>query len=69
MVERFLPSDDPISEQVLQWTVNRDAVDIQKLLQWLPSTRSKREQLVLIARAGELLTEIEHAVTKLAELR
>ena len=32
MVELFLPSNDPIKEDVLDWTVKRDAQDIKILL-------------------------------------
>ena len=27
MVERLLPSDDPVAEEVLEWTIKRDAED------------------------------------------
>ena len=36
MADRFLPADDPVLEEVLNWTVARDAQDIRRLLEWLP---------------------------------
>ena len=36
MAERFLPTEDPVLEQVLTWTVERDARDVRRLLEWLP---------------------------------
>ena len=44
MVERFLPSNDPIKEEVLEWTVTRDAQDARKLHEWLNETRTFREK-------------------------
>ena len=35
MAERFLPTEDPVMESVLQWTVERDAKDVRRLLEWL----------------------------------
>ena len=28
MSSRLLPSDDPVAEQVLEWTIQRDAQDL-----------------------------------------
>ena len=30
MAERFLPTEDPVLEQVLSWTVERDARDVRR---------------------------------------
>jgi len=35
MSERLLPSDDPVAEQVLEWTIQRDSADIRQLMQWV----------------------------------
>ena len=43
MVERLLPAEDPVLENVLKWTVERDAKDVRRLLEWLPEARSSRE--------------------------
>ena len=32
MAERFLPTEDPVLEQVLTWTVERDARDVRSQL-------------------------------------
>ena len=32
MVERLLPAEDPVLENVLKWTVERDAKDVRRLL-------------------------------------
>ena len=50
MAERFLPTEDPVREAVLQWTVDRDAADVRRLLTWLPDARSSRERDVLMMR-------------------
>jgi len=69
MVERFLSADDPVLEDVLNWTVERDAADMAKLLQWLPSARSIREQRVLMAKVKSLSLELELAMEKMAALQ
>ncbi len=69
MVERFLPSNDPIKEEVLEWTVTRDAQDARKLLEWLNETRTFREKKAMILLIQELLEELKSAVDELAELQ
>lgn len=68
MVERFLEADDPVLEQVLEWTVRRDAADARQLLEWLPEAASRRDQRALLTRARALLAELEGAMEALAEL-
>jgi len=46
-------------EEVLNWTVARDAQDIRRLLEWLPLARSSKERRALLARVHELLGEVE----------
>ena len=55
MADRFLPADDPVLEEVLNWTVTRDAQDIRRLLEWLPQARSSKERRALLSRVHELL--------------
>ena len=69
MAERLLPSDDPVSEEVLEWTIKRDARDVTQLMSWLEETTARRDRQVLINRALDLLEEIQHAMTRLDELR
>ena len=69
MVESFLEADDPVLEDVLEWTVARDAADIGRLMQWLPKARTMRDRHALLARARELLAEIDGAIAQLAELQ
>ena len=69
MVERFLPSNDPIKENVLEWTVNRNAQDVRKLLEWLNETRTLREKKAMILLIQELIEELKSAVDDLAELQ
>ena len=38
MSNRLLPSDDPVAEQVLEWTIKRDAHDITQLMRWMETT-------------------------------
>ena len=68
MAERFLPADDPVLEDVLTWTIERDSLDMRRLLEWLPSARSIRERRALLGRIRELSEELESAMERLAEL-
>ena len=65
MADRFLPADDPVLEEVLNWTVERDANDIRRLLQWLPQARSSKERRALLSRVHELLGEVELSLNRL----
>lgn len=69
MSERFLPTDDPVLESVLQWTVTRDAQDVRRLLEWLPEARSSRERRALLDRVRGLLSELESALDGLETLK
>jgi len=69
VVERFLPADDPVLEEVLIWTINRDSLDMRRLLEWLPQAQSVRERRVLLERVDLLSKELEQAVNKLAILQ
>jgi len=69
MVERLLPSDDPVAEEVLEWTIKRDAEDITQLMAWLVGTTARKDRGVLINRALDLMEEINHALRRLDELR
>ena len=69
MVNRLLPSDDPVAEQVLEWTIQRDAHDIRQLMRWMETKRSRRDRSVLLNRALDLMDEIQHAMRRLDELR
>lgn len=68
MAERFLPTEDPVLEAVLQWTVARDAKDVRRLLEWLPEARSSRERRALLERVRSLLVELEAALDGLETL-
>jgi hypothetical protein len=63
-----LPTEDPVLEQVLTWTVERDARDVRRLLEWLPQARSSRERQALLDRVRDLLDELEQAMSALDEL-
>ena len=69
MSERFLPTDDPVLESVLQWTVTRDAQDVRRLLEWLPEARSSRDRKALLDRVRGLLEELESALDGLETLK
>jgi hypothetical protein len=56
-------------EAVLQWTVERDAKDVRRLLEWLPEARSSRERQALMDRVRSLLSELEDAMNKLDAMR
>ena len=69
MVNRLLPSDDPVAEQVLEWTIQRDAHDIRQLMRWMETKNSRKDRVVLLNRALDLMDEIQHAMRRLDELR
>ena len=69
MVERLLPSDDPVAEEVLEWTIKRDSEDITQLMEWLAATSARKDREMLINRALDLMEEISHALRRLDELR
>ena len=69
MVERFLPSDDPIKEKVLEWTVHRDSEDVRRLLEWLNEVRTLREKRVMMTLIQQLIDELKLAIEELAELQ
>ena len=69
MSERLLPSDDPVAEQVLEWTIQRDSADIRQLMQWVERSDGRKERLTLLSRAAELMEEIRYAMQRLDDLR
>ena len=69
MVERRLPSDDPIAEEGLEWTIKRDSKDITQLMRWMETTEIRRDRQVLLNRAMDLMDEIQYALNRLNELR
>lgn len=69
MATRFLPTEDPVLESVLKWTVERDAKDVRRLLEWLPEARSTRERQALLQRVRSLLSELEIALEGLDDLQ
>ena len=69
MSSRLLPSDDPVAEQVLEWTIQRDAQDIRQLMRWMETMRSRKDRIALLNRSLDLMDEIQHALRRLDELR
>ncbi len=69
MTKRLLPSDDPVAEQVLEWTIKRDAHDITQLMRWMDATDVRRDRQVLLNRALDLMDEMQHALRRLDDLR
>ncbi|GIS92671.1 MAG: hypothetical protein CM1200mP21_09660 [Candidatus Poseidoniales archaeon] len=69
MSSRLLPSDDPVAEQVLEWTIQRDAQDIRQLMRWMETKRSRKDRIALLNRSLDLMDEIQHALRRLDELR
>ena len=69
MSNSVVPSNEPIVESVLEWTIARDAEDIGILMKWISKASKKRERETLIERTRELLAEIEHAARRLDDLR
>ena len=69
MTERLLPADDPVLEEVLEWTIKRDAQDIDQLMGWLREAKVRRDRQMLVDRALDLMEEIHHAMGRLDDLR
>ena len=69
MSNSVVPSNEPIVESVLEWTIARDAEDIGILMKWISKASKKSERETLIERTRELLAEIEHAARRLDDLR
>lgn len=69
MSNRLLPSDDPVAEQVLEWTIQRDARDIRQLMRWMETKRSRKDRAALLNRSLDLMDEIQHALRRLDEFR
>ena len=69
MTDRLLPSDDPVAEEVLEWTIKRDSQDISQLMDWLETTNARKDRELLIGRAMDLMEEIRHALRRLDDLR
>ena len=69
MTDRLLPSDDPVAEEVLEWTIKRDSQDISQLMDWLEATDARKDREMLIGRAMDLMEEIRQARRRLDDLR
>ena len=69
MSNRLLPSDDPVAEQVLEWTIQRDAQDIRQLMRWMETKRSRKDRAALLNRSLDLMDELQHALRRLDERR
>ena len=69
MSGRLLPSDDPIAEEVLAWTIEKDARDIAQIMHWLEQTNGRRDTMLLMSRAKDLIDEMLHSIRRLDELR
>ena len=66
---RLLPSEDPIAESVLEWTIKRDSRDIRQLMVWMEESEGRKERAVFMSRALDLMDEIQYALSRLDELR
>ncbi|GIR80762.1 MAG: hypothetical protein VXX59_01255 [Candidatus Thermoplasmatota archaeon] len=69
MSDRLLPSDDPVAEEVLEWTIAKDARDVAQIMHWLEQTNGRRDRMVLMSTAKELIDEMLHSIRRLDELR
>ena len=65
---RFREAADPIALAALEHVLERDAQDVRKLLEWLPAAQTRRDRRAIIARARDLLAEIEFAIQRIAEV-
>tara|TARA_B100000676_G_C17775615_1_gene679078 strand:- start:277 stop:486 length:210 start_codon:yes stop_codon:yes gene_type:complete len=67
--DRLLPSDDPVAEEVLEWTIAKDARDVAQIMHWLEQTNGRRDRMVLMSTAKELIDEMLRSIRRLDELR
>jgi len=65
---RFLEPEDPIALAALEYLLDRNATDITKLLEWLPTAQTRRDRLAILQRANSLMEELEYAVNRIAEV-
>ena len=56
---RLLPSEDPIAESVLEWTIMRDSRDIRQLMVWMEESEGRKERSIFMNRALDLMDEIQ----------
>ena len=69
MSSRLLPSEDPVSESVLEWTIRMNSKDIRQLMRWLEESEGRKERIIFMNSALYLMDEIQHALGRLDELR
>ncbi|MEC9075392.1 MAG: hypothetical protein VYA94_00730 [Candidatus Thermoplasmatota archaeon] len=69
MPGRLPPSEDPIAESVLEWTITRDSRDIRQLMVWMEESEGRKERAIFMSRALDLMDEIQYALSRLDELR
>ena len=69
MVGRLRPSDNPVAGQVLGGRIQSDSQDTRQLMRWMETKRSRKDRVVLLNRALDLMDEIQHAMRRRGELR
>ena len=69
MPGRLLPSEDPIAESVLEWTITRDSRDIRQLMVWMEESEGRKERAIFMSRALDLMDEIQYALSRRDERR
>ena len=69
MVDGVVASEEGVSGQVLEWTIQRDAHEIRQLMRWMETKKSRKDRAILLNRALDLMDEIQHAMQRLDELR
>ena len=55
MSKRMLPSDNPVAEQVLEWTIKRNSKDIAQLMKWMGDATSRKDRQTFINRTLDLM--------------
>ncbi len=58
MSKRMLPSDNPVAEQVLEWTIKRNSKDIAQLMKWMGDATSRKDRQTELQYAQNLLDEM-----------
>ncbi|MAK40614.1 MAG: hypothetical protein CL993_02670 [Euryarchaeota archaeon] len=69
MSKRMLPSDNPVAEEVLEWTIKRNSKDIAQLMKWMGDATSRNDRRTFIDRTLDLMEELQFAQSLLDEMR
>ena len=56
-VRQITAFDDPVAEEVLEWTIAKDARDVAQIMHWLFTNKWEKDRMVLMSTAKELIDD------------